>query len=320
MKDIAVTPNSDVAAAKMVAKHQRRVKFRKSLPLFILLAPAVIILAVFTYTPMYGLLIAFKDYSPSLGVFGSPWVGMKYFNTFFHSYQFVATLRNTLIISVYGIIAGFPLPIIIALLTNQLRNGKFKKMFQVVTYLPHFISTMIICGMLVLFLSPTTGLMAALFAKIGSVAPNILALPKAFSSIVVWSDVWQNMGWDSIIYLAALAAIDPTLYEAARMDGATNLQIMRKIDLPLLMPTIITLLILRTGSVLGVGFEKVFLLQNQLNLPASEIISTYVYKMGLQYSQYSLSTAIGLFNSVINFIILITVNKIANHYTDSGLF
>lgn len=319
MRELAATPDSGDDPSKQ-RKSRRFVRLRKSAPLFILLAPAMIILAVFAYVPMYGLLIAFKDYSPALGVFGSPWAGLKYFNTFFHSYQFVRTLRNTLVISLYSIFAGFPLPVILALLTHQIRTGKFKKFFQVVTYLPHFISTMIICGMLVLFLSPSTGLIAAIFSKLGGQAPNILAMPNAFSSVVVWSDIWQNLGWDSIIYLAALAGIDPTLYEVARIDGATKFQTMMKIDLPLLMPTIITLLILRTGSVLGVGFEKVFLLQNQLNLPTSEIISTYVYKIGLLSSQYSLSTAIGLFNSVVNFIILITVNKIAKHFTNSGLF
>lgn len=319
MKEVAIEPSTESGPIKS-NKSRRFVRWRKSAPLFILLAPAVIILAVFAYAPMYGLLIAFKDYSPALGVFGSPWVGLKNFDTFFHSYQFVRTLRNTLVISLYSIFAGFPLPIILALLTHQIRTGKFKKVFQVITYLPHFISTMIICGMLVLFLSPSTGLMSAIFAHLGGKAPNILAMPNAFSSVVVWSDIWQNLGWDSIIYLAALAGIDPTLYEVAKIDGATKFQTMMKIDIPLLMPTIITLLILRTGSVLGVGFEKVFLLQNQLNLPTSEIISTYVYKMGLLNSQYSLSTAIGLFNSVINFIILITVNKIAKHFTNSGLF
>lgn len=310
MKDVVAAPK----------RRGRFVRIRKSMPLFVLLAPAVIVLAVFAYAPMYGLVIAFKDYSPTLGIFGSPWVGLKNFETFFHSYQFIRTLRNTLVISLYSIFAGFPLPVILALLTHQIRTGNFKKFFQVVTYLPHFISTMIICGMLIMFLSPSSGLLHVVLSKLGTATPNILAMPNAFSSIIVWSDIWQNLGWDSIIYLAALAGIDPTLYEVARIDGATKFQTMMKIDLPLLLPTIITLLILRTGSVLGVGFEKVFLLQNQMNLPTSEIISTYVYKMGLLNSQYSLSTAIGLFNSVINFIILISVNHLAKKFTDSGLF
>ncbi|MGM0125926.1 hypothetical protein IGI37_003327 [Enterococcus sp. AZ194] len=301
-------------------KINKRSKLVKSFPLYLLLLPSLLILALFVYKPMYGLIIAFKDYSPALGVFGSPWVGFKHFDQFFHSYQFIRTLKNTLMISLYSIFAGFPLPVILALLTHQIRTGKFKKTFQVITYLPHFISTMIICGMLIMFLSPRTGLIAIVFKQVGIEVPNILAMPNMFSSVVVWSDIWQHLGWDSIIYLAALAGIDPTLYEAATMDGASKFKRMLYIDLPLLMPTAITLLILRTGGVLSVGFEKVFLLQNQMNLQVSEIISTYVYKMGMLNSQYSLSTAVGLFNSVVNFIILILVNKIAKRMTNTGLF
>ena len=306
---------------KEFKKKKRYKQIKQSLPLYALLAPAVIILALFVYKPMYGLVIAFKDYSPALGIFGSPWVGFKNFEQFFNSYQFLRTIKNTLAISLYSIIAGFPLPILLALLTHQLRTGKFKKTFQVITYLPHFISTMIICGMLIMLLSPRAGLFASVCTALNiENIPNILAMPSAFSSVVVWSDVWQHLGWDSIIYLAALSGIDPTLYEAATIDGATKFQKMRNIDLPLLMPTAVTLLILRTGGVLSVGFEKVFLLQNQMNLPVSEIISTYVYKLGMLNSQYSLSTAVGLFNSVINFIVLITVNRISKKVTNTGLF
>ncbi|WP_179394703.1 ABC transporter permease [Lacticaseibacillus absianus] len=285
-----------------------------------MLLPAVIILFVFAYLPMYGIVIAFQNYSPALGVMHSPWVGFANFNEFLHSYQLYRTLKNTLVISFYSLFVGFPLPVILALLTHQLRTGMFKKTFQVITYLPHFISTMIICGMLVMFLSPNSGLVAMVAHLFKATAPNYLAMPKLFSSIVVWSDVWQNLGWDSIIYLAALAGIDPTLYEAATIDGATKFDQMRHIDYPLLMPTVITLLILRAGGILGVGLEKVLLLQNNLNITASEVISTYVYKMGLLNSQFSLSTAIGLFNAIINFALLLTVNKISKHYTDTSLF
>lgn len=301
-------------------KINKRSKWAKSLPLYALLLPSLLILAIFVYKPMYGIIIAFKDYSPALGVSGSPWVGFKHFDQFFHSYQFVRTLKNTLMISFYSIFAGFPLPVLLALLTHQIRTGKFKKTFQVITYLPHFISTMIICGMLIMFLSPRTGLIAIVFKQFGIEVPNILAMPDMFSSVIVWSDIWQHLGWDSIIYLAALAGIDPTLYEAATIDGASKFKQMLHIDLPLLMPTAITLLILRTGGVLSIGFEKVFLLQNQMNLQVSEIISTYVYKMGMLNSQYSLSTAVGLFNSVVNFLILVLVNKIAKRMTNTGLF
>lgn len=202
---------------------------------------------------------------------------------------------------------------------HQLKDNFFKKFFQVVTYLPHFISIMVMCGMILIFLSPKNGLFANILRLFDVQMPNILGIPQAFSSIYVWSDVWQNMGWDSIIYLAALSGIDPTYYEAAVIDGATKGQKIRYIDIPLLLPTAMILLILRSGSTLSVGFEKVFLLQNQLNLNVSEVISTYVYKMGLVNSQYSLSTAISLFNTVINLVVLLGVNKLSKKLTETSL-
>ena len=298
---------------------QMRDSFRKSLPLYGMLAPAAIILFLFTYIPMGGIIIAFKDYAPALGIWNSPWVGLKHFAQFFKSYQFVNTIRNTLSISIYSIVVGFPLPIILALLCHQLKDNFFKKFFQVVTYLPHFISIMVMCGMILIFLSPKNGLFANILRLFDVQMPNILGIPQAFSSIYVWSDVWQNMGWDSIIYLAALSGIDPTYYEAAVIDGAIKWQKIRYLDIPLLLPTAMILLILRSGSTLSVGFEKVFLLQNQLNLNVSEVISTYVYKMGLVNSQYSLSTAISLFNTVINLVVLLGVNKLSKKLTETSL-
>ena len=270
------------------------IKLKKSMPLYVMIGPAVILLFCFTYIPMGGIIIAFKEYSPSLGIFESPWVGLRHFTQFFQSYQFKNLMTNTLAISLYSIAIGFPIPIAIAILSNQLRKSFFKKFFQVTTYLPHFISTMIMCGMILLFLSPSNGVIAHMLKAINIEMPNIIGEPGKFSSIYVWSDVWQHAGWDSIIYLAALSGIDPTFYEAAIMDGASRWQRIKHIDLPLLLPTAMILLIMRCGSVLSVGFEKVFLLQNQLNLPTSEVISTYVYKMGLLNSQYSMSTAISL--------------------------
>lgn len=295
----------------------RRVK--QSFPLYLLILPSIIILFIFSYIPMAGIVIAFKDYTPSLGFIDSPWVGFKYFIQYFNSFQFFQTIRNTLKISIYSIIVGFPLPIVLALLCNQMRDGKFKKVFQVTTYLPHFISIMVICGMIIMFLSPESGMFAHLLGKIGIKMPNLLASPSRFAGIYVWSDVWQNIGWDSIIYLAALSAINPTYYEAATMDGATRMQKIRNIDIPLILPTAMILLILRVGGLLNVGFEKAFLLQNPLNISGSEIISTYVYKMGLQSSQYSLSTAIGLFNTLVNLVLLLSVNWISKKTTDTGL-
>lgn len=295
-------------------------KIKSNIPLYVLLFPSIILLIMFAYIPMLGLVIAFKDYSPANGILNSPWAGFKYFTQFFNSVQFGTTMMNTLKISMYSILVGFPLPILLALLCNQLRTGKFKKVFQVTTYLPHFISTMVMCGMIILFLSPNSGLIANIFKSLGWTMPNLLSKPDSFAGVYVWSDVWQHIGWDSIIYLAALSAIDPTYYEAATMDGASRMQKILNIDLPLLLPTAMILLILRAGSLLSIGFEKVLLLQNPLNLAGSEVISTYVYKVGMLNFQYSYSTAIGLFNTVVNLIILLSVNWFSKRYTKTGLF
>ncbi len=304
---------------KDLTQLQKR-KIKSNIPLYVLLFPSIILLIMFAYIPMLGLVIAFKDYSPANGIINSPWVGFKYFTQFFNSVQFGTTMMNTLKISIYSILVGFPLPILLALLCNQLRAGKFKKVFQVTTYLPHFISTMVMCGMIILFLSPNSGLIANIFKSLGWTMPNLLSKPDSFAGVYVWSDVWQHIGWDSIIYLAALSAIDPTYYEAATMDGASRMQKILNIDLPLLLPTAMILLILRAGSLLSIGFEKVLLLQNPLNLAGSEVISTYVYKVGMQNFQYSYSTAIGLFNTVVNLIILLSVNWFSKRYTKTGLF
>ena len=295
-------------------------KIKSNIPLYVLLFPSIILLIMFAYIPMLGLVIAFKDYSPANGILNSPWAGFKYFTQFFNSVQFGTTMMNTLKISIYSILVGFPLPILLALLCNQLRTGKFKKVFQVTTYLPHFISTMVMCGIIILFLSPNSGLIANIFKSLGWTMPNLLSKPDSFAGVYVWSDVWQHIGWDSIIYLAALSAIDPTYYEAATMDGASRMQKILNIDLPLLLPTAMILLILRAGSLLSIGFEKVLLLQNPLNLAGSEVISTYVYKVGMLNFQYSYSTAIGLFNTVVNLIILLSVNWFSKRYTKTGLF
>ena len=218
-----------------------------------------------------------------------------------------------------AILVTFPLPIVVALMCNQIASQKYKKFFQVSTYLPHFISTVVMCGMIILFLSPSTGIIAKLLSFVGISLPNLMGMPSAFSSIYVWTEVWQHVGWDSILYIAALSAVDPTLYEAATVDGANKWQKILKIDIPMLLPTITIMLILRMGSVMSVGFEKVYLLQNSLNQPASEIISTYVYKMGLISNQYSLSAAINLFNNVINFILLLAMNWLSDKLSKTSL-
>jgi len=301
-------------------KKQTRVNLKRSLPLYVLLLPSAILLFCFAYLPLGGIVMAFKDFSPAQGIWNSPWVGMKNFIQFFKSYQFPITIKNTLVLSLYGIAVGFPLPIALALMCNQMRTKAFKKVFQVITYLPHFISTMVMCGMILIFLSPGSGILAGLGNLLDIEIPNLMASAKAFKHVYVWTDIWQHLGWDSIIYLAALSSIDPTYYEAATIDGATTLQKIRYIDIPLIAPTAMILLIMRAGSILGIGFEKVFLLQNTLNSSSSEIISTYVYKIGMQSCQYSLSTAIGLFNTVVNVIVLILINTLAKKTTDNSLF
>ncbi|WP_211749301.1 ABC transporter permease subunit [Paenibacillus sp. Marseille-Q4541] len=281
--------------------------------------PAVVLLLLFAYIPMYGIVIAFKDYSPALGIGDSPWAGFKYFEKFFNSYQFSTTIKNTLVISLYSI-ATFPIPIMLALMINQMRENRFKRFFQTVTYMPHFISTVVMVGLMLILLSPSTGLLGNIYRLFGAEAPNLMGSTSMFSSVYVWSDVWQHTGWDSIIFIAALSAVSPSLYEAATMDGASRWQKIRYIDIPMLIPTAIILLILRVGSLLGVGFEKVYLMQNNLNITSSEVISTYVYKIGMLSSQYSFSSAINLANTIINFILLIMVNQISKKYSKNSLW
>ena len=295
-------------------------RIRRNGGLYLLMIPAMIIFICFTYLPMYGIVIAFKNFKPARGILGSEWAGLRYFKKYFSSYMFSNTIRNTLLISIYTILVTFPLPILIALMCNQMYAKRFKKFFQVSTYLPHFISTVVMCGMIVLFLSPSSGAIPKLLGYIGVQTGDLMGKASAFSSIYVWTEAWQHVGWDSIMYIAALSAVDPQLYEAAVVDGANKWQKMRSIDIPLLMPTAVVLFILRAGSVMSVGFEKVYLLQNDLNISASEIISTYVYKMGLKSNQYSYSAAIGLFNNVVNFILLLSVNFIAGKMGDTSLF
>ncbi len=289
--------------------------------LYLLLLPSLVLLAIFSYKPMYGIIIAFKNYKNSLGIMGSPWADplLKNFLRFFQSYQCDATIRNTIVLSLYSMLAGFPIPIMLALMINQIHAKRFRKAFQTVLYLPHFISTVVMVGLLLIWLSPSRGLIGTFYKMFGQTAPNLMASPGAFPSLYVWSDVWQHAGWDSIIFLAALSSVDPTLYEAATVDGATRWQKMVYIDLPLLLPTACIMLILRAGNLMNVGFEKVFLMQNELNQQTSEVIATYVYKLGMKANQYSVSTAVNLFNNVINLALLLLVNGITAKLGDTSL-
>lgn len=287
-------------------------QLNKSKEIYLLVFPAVLLLILFCYIPMYGVLMAFQDYDPTLGIWGSEWIGLQNFKEYFGSWQFASTMKNTLTISVISIVLQFPTPIILALLCNQMRSARFKKFFQVATYLPHFISTVVMCGMIILFTSPSRGIIAHLLDYIGVVFPNVMGEAAAFPWLYVITEMWQHTGWDSILYVAALSSIDPTYYEAAELDGASKFQKILYIDLPSLAPTICIQFILRCGQILGVGYEKVLLLQNTMNLPTSEVISTYVYKLGIQSNQFGQSAAIGLFNSVIGLVILLAVNKICD--------
>ncbi|WP_242985323.1 ABC transporter permease [Vallitalea okinawensis] len=288
--------------------------------LYCLVLPSVILLLVFHYFPMYGLQIAFKDFSPVKGIMGSEWVGLKYFIKFFESYRFTEILWNTLSLSVYSLIASFPFPIILALVLNQIRVVKFKKTVQTVTYMPYFISVVVVVAMMQLFTSPANGIINNIIVFFGGDPVNFMAEPGWFKSLYVFSGIWQRTGWDSIIYLAALSSVDPSLYEAASIDGANKWHKIIYIDIPSIIPTMIILLILASGNLMNVGFEKVLLMQNDLTVGVSEIINTYTYKVGLIEAQYSYSAAIGLFNTIVNFILLVTLNQIAKKKGGMNLF
>lgn len=300
----------------------QRIKFylKRYWQLYIFLLPALIYFLVFHYGPMYGVQIAFKKYMPSLGITGSQWVGFTHFKKFFNSYYFKDLIKNTLGISIYELILGFPMPIILALVFNELKNGFFKKFAQTVTYAPHFISTVVIVGMLVSFLSPSTGVINHIIAGLGGNRQAFLEDPKWFKTIYVLSGIWQNTGWNTIIYMSALAGVNPELHEAAAIDGASRLQRLIYINLPALIPTMIILLIMNFGSIMSMGYEKILLMQNPLNIASSNVISTFTYQQGLIDANYSYAAAVGLFNAAINAILLLTVNKITRKITNIGLW
>lgn len=291
----------------------------KSRYYYLMLLPAIAYVLIFNYAPMYGLQIAFRNYKVSLGMLGSKWVGFRNFVDFFNSYSFPQLMRNTFVLSFYQILAGFPIPIIVALILNELK-GNIKKVTQTILYAPHFISTVVLVGIMTTMFSPSQGVVNTLLEAIGLERIYFMGAPQYFRHMYVWSAVWQSMGWSAIVYLAALAGVDPALHEAADIDGATRMQKIIHINLPTIMPTIIIMLILRMGQIATVGYEKVYLMQNGLNVATAEVISTYVYKRGIINSNYSFSTAIGLFNNVINVTMLLITNKISKKVSGSGLF
>ena len=297
---------------------------RRDWQLYLFLLIPVVYIIIFAYVPMGGLQIAFKDFAARKGIFGSPWVGLKHFKKFFSSVYFGRTVGNTLALSAYSLACGWPLPIIVALMLNCYRSQKVKSITQTIMTLPHFISVVVLVGMMFQMFSARNGIYgAAIFRLTGTRPADPFATPSNFRHFYLWSGIWQDFGWGSIIYLAALAGVDPSLHEAATVDGASRFKRVLHVDLPTILPTIVIMLILRFGSIMSIGFEKVFLLQNDLNLSYSEVISTYVYKVGLSgggKTDFSYATAIGFFNSVVNLALIVVVNFIAGKVGDTSLW
>lgn len=290
--------------------------------LYVLLVLPLLWLLLFRYVPMYGVQIAFRRYNVLDGFWGSPWIGLDHFRRFFSSYLFWRVFRNTMLIALYSLVLGFPAPIILALALHHTVNQRFKKTVQMVSYAPHFISTVVVVGMLLRFLSTQGGVVNNFIGLFGAEPISFMSRPEYFKMIFVVSDIWQHAGYGAIVFLAALSGIDPELHEAAIVDGATKLQRIVRIDLPGLLPTMVILLILRTGRILNVGFEKILLMQNSLNLSASEVIRTYVYKVGIasEVVNFSYATAIGLFRGVVSLLLILAVNQIAKKVGETSLW
>ena len=300
------------------AKLGRRIL--KNYQLYLLLIPVVCYYVIFHYIPMYGVTLAFKSYNVKQGILGSPWVGLQYFKRFFTSYDSGQIIINTLRLSVYGIVAGFPAPILLSLLVNEIRSSAVKKTVQTVTYAPHFISTVVFVAMINMFLSPSAGVINLLIDLLGGERIHFMGIEKYFDTIYVLSGIWQQAGWNSIIYLAALSSVDTQLYDAAYIDGVNRLQKIWHIDFPCILPTAVIMLIMNSGNVMNVGFQKIFLMQNNMNIYSTQVISTYVYNVGLVKGNFSYATAIGLFNSVVSIIMVLSVNAIAKKVGETSLW
>lgn len=307
-------------ASKLPMSKRILLHLRRYWQLYLLVLPAVLFSLVFCYQPMYGAQIAFRNFKIKKGILGSDWVGLKHFIRFFQSASFFTLLKNTLGINLCSLIFGFPLPILLALLLNETRSSRFRKVVQMVTYMPHFISTVAICSLTLMFLNRDSGVINLLLGKLGIAPRDYMTEPKCFWVIYVITDIWQNVGWNAIIYVAALTNVDLEVLEASRIDGVNRLQKIGYIDIPYILPTVIVLFILQAGKMMSIGFEKILLLQNALNMSASDVISTYVYRLGIEDAQYSYTAAIGLFNSVVNVIILIAVNQLSSRLSKTSLW
>lgn len=321
--EIAATrANANIRSGYQVPTTWQIIKrdFSKHWPIYLLILPTIIFYIVWCYGPMYGIMIAFNNYKAKGGITGSEWVGLQWFRDFFRSAYAYRTIRNTLLISFYNLLVGFPAPIILALLLNEMRAQKYKRVVQTVTYMPYFISLVVMCGILTDFCS-TTGLFGEIQKLLGSESPvNLLGDAKYFRTVYVGSEVWQRLGWDSIIFLSALAGIDQEQYEAATIDGAGKFKQVLHVTLPGILPTISILLILRIGSLMGVGYEKIILLYNGLTYETADVVSTYVYRKGIVDANFSFSTAVNLFNSVINFLLVVFANKMSAVLTENSLW
>ena len=308
------------AGSSLYTLKKRMTKIIGYWELYLFILPALAYIIIFSYIPMYGIQIAFKNYNPALGYSDSPWVGFTHFINFFKSFYFWRLISNTFAISIYSTIVGFPIPIIFALMLNEVRMAKFKKITQTIMYAPHFISMVVMVGIINMMLSPSIGVINKLIEFVGGTPQYFMVLPSAFRHVYVWSGIWQGLGWSAIIYLAALSAVDPELHEAATIDGASKLQRIIHINIPTILPTIIILLIMSFGSLASVGYEKVYLMRNDLNVEVSEVIATYVYERGLKKGQFSYSSAIDIFNNVVNVCMLLIANFIASKTTETSLF
>lgn len=297
-----------------------RVKIKGYIDLLMFCVPGIIVTIIYHYVPLYGVVIAFKKYSNRRGILGSAWVGLANFERFFRSAYAGQIIGNTLILSLYSLVASFPIAMLLALMLNAFRHQKYRKTIQAITYAPFFISTVVMCGIIILFLSPRIGAVNTIIKMFGGESINFMGKAQYWRHIYVWTGVWQSMGWNSIIYFAALSGVSPDYHEAAIVDGATKLQRIRHIDIPFLIPVATIMLILNFGSFFSIGFDKAYALQNDLNKSVSQIISTYVYQVGLIDNDISFSAAIGLFNSLVNAVLLISVNTITSKLSGNGLF
>lgn len=311
----AATAKARLSPGQIILKDLRQNKY-----IYLLAIPVILYYVLFHYGPMYGMIIAFKDYRPPLGINGSPWVGLANFKAFVTDFNFTRVIKNTFLINVYDLLFGFPIPIIFALLLNEIKSSSFKRVTQTLTYLPHFISMVVICGIIRDFCASNGVVVQIMTSLTGKEGYDLLSKSELFRTIYVSTNIWQHFGWNSIIYIAALSGVDPTFYEAAVVDGAGRFKQMIKITLPCIAPTIIVMLILRLGQMMSVGFEKIILLYNPLTYETADVIQSFVYRRGLLQQDYSFSAAVGLFNSVINLLFVVTANKLSRRYSETSLW